>query len=592
VAGVRGLGALSGVPAVGWRGATAAARKLRKRKDLDFIPPWESSILDDTALNRPLNLAFRPMRALVQLRAEERIPGLRLRPGVTIAIVNWNSVDLLKDVLRAIERFGSPRNLPLEVLVIDNGSSDGSREFLKECRKSRRVRCFLSPQNLFHGPAMDLAFLLSRTEYVIALDVDAFPIGEGWLEALLGPLQQGRSVSGAEAARGYIHPCCLAMRTEDFAVRRHTFTPHIGTWDPERRGIDEWDTGESITRREGLENVAALPRTRVRGPLQLGSVFGDVVYHNGASTRLRSDVEIGGLTRSDTESAWREALAEYLDEPGAPMVDDSVTVHVANLNTEHATELCIRSMRHFAGRPFDLVVGDSGSTDGSVEMLRRWQDLGWLRLEEAPHGRAHSSWIDGWLASCTTRFAVFSDSDVEYREHGWLDDMVNSALRTGSAMVCARMLMPTGLYVHPVTGAMRELALRPSPWLLLIDLEQVRGRVDASFELRDVKDPNRRSGGISYDVGATYFRALCDAGLTWTEMPVDWRRKYRHFGGLTWLKDGAAARSARVRAKQLTKLAIVESRRRRVRALGWGEEIPEDVGEDWTPSETLAASQR
>ncbi len=60
------------------------------------------------------------------------------------------------------------------------------------------------------------------------------------------------------------------------------------------------------------------PRTRVRGPLQLGTVFGGFVYHNGASTRLRSDVEIDGLTTSDAESAWTEAIAEFLDAGPIP----------------------------------------------------------------------------------------------------------------------------------------------------------------------------------------------------------------------------------------------------------------------------------
>ena len=35
-----------------------------------------------------------------------------------------------------------------------------------------------------------------------------------------------------------------------------------------------------------------------------------------------------------------------------------VQVHFASINTAAVTELCIRTMRHFAGYPFSLVVGD------------------------------------------------------------------------------------------------------------------------------------------------------------------------------------------------------------------------------------------
>lgn len=583
----RTLTAISAIPAAGWRGLSATARRINKLDREVFIPPWSASVLEDAALNRPLNLLFRVLRGKVRVQAHTRIPKLGLRPGVTIAIVNWNSMDLLCDVLRAVDRFGSDDGDPIEIFVIDNGSTDGSQEYLRELRHERNVRALLLPQNIYHGPAMDLAFLLARTEFVVALDVDAFPIDRNWISTLLAPLRDGFVVSGAEAARGYIHPCCLAMRTEYFAARQHTFTPHVGTWDPKRMGIDEWDTGESITRREGLEQVCAFPRTRVRGPLQLGSVFGDFVYHNGASTRLRSDVKIEGLTRSDAECAWEEAVAEHLDDVAAPSGRDhapalvcgfgesdraepSVTVHVATLNTAHVTELCVRSMRHYAGRPFELVVGDAGSTDGSVPMLRAWEALGWMKLDEAVGGRTHAEWIDGWLATCTSRFAVFSDSDVEYRESGWLTDLVDTAVETGSALVCARMLSPHGVYVHPVTGATRQLANRPSPWVLLIDVEQVRGVVSASFESVDVKDPTSSGGGTSFDVGAMYFGALVAAGLKWAEMPPEWRAKFRHYGGLTWLKNGALAKDSTVRLRQMAKLGIVEARLRRARAGNWG----------------------
>jgi len=281
-----------------------------------FVPPWRASVLDDVVMNRPLNLLFRALRIRVLLADHLRLPGLGLRRGVTVAIVNWNSLDLLKDVLRAIEHFGPPRRGRLEILVVDNGSEDGSRRWLRKARRHGRVRAMLLPSNVFHGPAMDLAFLLSRTEYTVALDVDAFPIAEGWLDTLIDPLRGRKFVSGAEAARGYVHPCCLAMSTAYFARRRHTFTAHVGTWDPDRLGRDEWDTGESITRREGLARAAPFERTRVRGPVQLGSVFGNFVYHNGASTRLRSDVEIDGIDLSDAESAWVEAVAEFLDGKG------------------------------------------------------------------------------------------------------------------------------------------------------------------------------------------------------------------------------------------------------------------------------------
>lgn len=250
---------------------------------------------------------------------------------------------------------------------------------------------------------------------------------------------------------------------------------------------------------------------------------------------------------------------------------NEVTVHLASLNTRAVTELCIRSMRHHAGMPFDLVVGDCGSTDGSLEMLRRFERDGWLRLEVAPEGRRHPDWLDRWLAACPTRYCGFSDSDVEYRAPNWLHDVVTRARTTGSALVCGRMQHPPAEFVHPRTGAARRLAPRPTPWLLLLDTEQVRGRVDASFAYRDVVDPSAHGGKVAYDVGAAYFAALEAAGLPWAEMPAEWQSHYRHYGGLTWLGARGDGVALRRRLKQAVKLGTVHRHLAAARRRHWGE---------------------
>jgi glycosyltransferase involved in cell wall biosynthesis len=291
---------------LGWTGCRRAA--LRARRSAAYTPPWSASVLDDIALNRPWNLVLRVLRGVAAVRLH--LPGaLGVGPGVTVVIVNWNGSSLLPDVLAAIERYSPDRP---DVIVVDNASSDGSRGWLRTQR--HRLRPVLLPRNIYHGPGMDLGFLLSRTEHVVALDVDAFPIRDDWVETLREPLSAGATVSGARALRGYAHPCCLMMRLDRFVARRHTFQPHVGDWRPERLGTEEWDTGESISRREGDDHVALLPRTHARGPGHLGSVFGDVVFHNGASVRLLAGDRVEGIEMTDVRAAWSEAVARYVHD--------------------------------------------------------------------------------------------------------------------------------------------------------------------------------------------------------------------------------------------------------------------------------------
>jgi glycosyltransferase involved in cell wall biosynthesis len=250
-----------------------------------------------------------------------------------------------------------------------------------------------------------------------------------------------------------------------------------------------------------------------------------------------------------------------------------VRVHVPTINTAAVTELCIRTMRHTAGYPFELVVGDGGSTDGSLEMLRRFEAAGWLQLEVAPDGRTHTAWLDKWLAECPTRFAVFSDSDVEFHRPGWLRAMVDAGRSAGAALVATRIQARGGVhYVHPRTGARRLLAERPEPWLMLIDVEQTRGVVATSFAYRDEVAPD--GSKIGFDTAAAFFRDLQAAGLRYVEMPPDFARAYTHYGSMSWkrLRDGGMPLP--VRAKQLLKhgrvrVNLVRARMRRAsRATG------------------------
>lgn len=255
------------------------------------------------------------------------------------------------------------------------------------------------------------------------------------------------------------------------------------------------------------------------------------------------------------------------------MTDALVTCFIANLNTARATELCIRSMRQFAGIEFELVVGDCGSTDGSLTVLSRMQERGWLDLQIAPRGRGHADWLAEWATTCRTRYALFSDSDVEFQGDAWLRDFVDRAQSTGAALVCGRMQHGSECYVHPVTQAERRLAPRPTAWLFMLDLDQVRGRVEPDFEYREVEDFRAFGGKVAYDTAAWYFKHLTDAGLTWEEMPASWQSKYHHFGGLTWLGPGRAGAAWRVRARQAAKLVIVERHLRRARLRHWGERL-------------------
>jgi hypothetical protein len=247
---------------------------------------------------------------VLRLRARRRLRSLT--PGrATIVTVNWNSARYLT-VLLDLVAARSPAGT--RVIVVDNASGDDTRTVVARRPEARLVRF---PANVGHEIALDTGVLLARTEYVVALDVDAFPLHDRWLDELIAALESGAEVAGARLNREYVHPCCLAMRTARFVERGHSFRAH---YRPRTETRDaSGDVGESISAAEH-GHVRFFEVTSQRGPGDVGTVFGDLVYHNFYSTRFRATTDTVldvHVTNDAAATAWDEAVARYGAPPSA-----------------------------------------------------------------------------------------------------------------------------------------------------------------------------------------------------------------------------------------------------------------------------------
>jgi hypothetical protein len=238
--------------------------------------------------------------ASAAVRSSARHRRSTLRPGeFTILAVNWNTAEFLVDLLRALDKF-SPG---VETIIVDNASTDGSRDILR----AAPVRAVLLPINLGHGPGLDIAASLVRTEYFATLDIDAFPVRADWLDDLRQRLEAGNVVVGGTMHRGFAHPSMLAMRTRDFRERRHTFLR--SAWKPGRfQAGESWDVAERISMREP-GRVGLVTPSEVRGPGVIGTVYGGIVYHNWFSAQGPP------AQREAARAAWSEAVARFIDAP-------------------------------------------------------------------------------------------------------------------------------------------------------------------------------------------------------------------------------------------------------------------------------------
>jgi hypothetical protein len=265
---------------------------LQRRPDAAERSPGERSILDDMAVRRPWNLVVKAARSSARARLRW------LRPGVTVIIVNWNTRDVTADVVRAVQRLSPPET---RVLLIDNGSTDGSRELF---RTWPGIRFVALPSNAGHGVALDLGVCLTRTVIAVTLDSDAIPLRTGWLEPATVPLLRCRAkLAGLQSSRGFVHPVYLAVDVETFVRRNLSFQVHrdpSAAVDDEEYGVNVWDAAEWMFRSFAASEMCFVSsRLGVVDGSAGQQLVGDVVYHHG------------GLSRSQEGGVSPEGLAEW-----------------------------------------------------------------------------------------------------------------------------------------------------------------------------------------------------------------------------------------------------------------------------------------
>ncbi len=184
-------------------------------------------------------------------------------PTVSVVIVSYNAVDELTRTLAAITGHAAPRT-PHEILVTDNGSTDGAADVAEDVLGAAAVRRL--GRNTGFGHAVNRTVERSRGDYVLLLNPDARP-EPGAIDALLAHLKDnpddgivgGRSLTPAgvldpRSCFGRITPWSLtawATGLSSVARRNRWLDPEsLGTWQRDSvRHVDVISGGWLLTTR-------------------------------------------------------------------------------------------------------------------------------------------------------------------------------------------------------------------------------------------------------------------------------------------------------------------------------------------------------
>jgi hypothetical protein len=90
--------------------------------------------------------------------------------------VNWNTLGLLRECLASV--YGHLDGITAEVLVVDNGSADGSAEMVRA--EFPDVRLIANPDNRGFAPANNQALAISNGRHLLLLNSDAYVLGDAF----------------------------------------------------------------------------------------------------------------------------------------------------------------------------------------------------------------------------------------------------------------------------------------------------------------------------------------------------------------------------------------------------------------------------
>ena len=121
---------------------------------------------------------------------------------ISVVIVNWNGKHLLGECLDSLLAQGVGG---VEIILVDNGSQDGSAEYVRE--RYRDVRVISLPENLGFAGGNNAGIRIASGKYIALLNNDT-KVDPEWMTSLLKEAESSASGVGMWASKilSYDHP--------------------------------------------------------------------------------------------------------------------------------------------------------------------------------------------------------------------------------------------------------------------------------------------------------------------------------------------------------------------------------------------------
>lgn len=146
-------------------------------------------------------------------------------PETSILTVNYNTPELLRELLNSIDKFCPNIN----VYVVDGSDNKNLVKQTKMITKDRKNTVLFSlGRNIHHGPGLDFGIRKIDTKYILLMDTDSVIIKAGLIERMHDSLDGGYGIgkieyvdrNGWNVPEGngipYLHPRCALIDKDQY----------------------------------------------------------------------------------------------------------------------------------------------------------------------------------------------------------------------------------------------------------------------------------------------------------------------------------------------------------------------------------------
>ncbi len=161
--------------------------------------------------------------------------------NISIIILNYNNKNVIENCINSILRFNDRYNV--EIIVVDNQSTDGSYELLQE-KYADKVKIYQNSKNGCSS-GRNLGVSKATKEYIMFLDSDQWILHKYWLEPYIEILTKDKEIGGLGWAAGWFNKDGYSYHVVDSFP--YKYMPPMGLY---RSDIGYLGTGGMILKRE------------------------------------------------------------------------------------------------------------------------------------------------------------------------------------------------------------------------------------------------------------------------------------------------------------------------------------------------------